>query len=330
MDEALKAIELKLNPMTLIGRIYLKIISKTTTLIHFRRSLLLIIMTSGFVGAGFAAAQQHVKRTSIHKELAGLEASSGGRIGIFAINIGNNTRLEYRARERFPLQSTFKIIGVAAILKQSMSDSNLLTQKMTYTKQDVVEWSPITQKRLVSGMSLSELCAATIMYSDNTAINLIMKKLGGPSAVTAFARSIGDDTFQLDSWEPELNSNPNNSRDTSTPKAMGNSLRQLALGNALASPQREQLQHWLKANTTGASKIRAGVPTGWIVADKTGAGGAYGVTNDIAILWPPKAAPIIMAIYFVTKDKNDTKHYDDVIASASRIIIGSLGIAATK
>lgn len=290
----------------------------------FRYSLFLTIIAGSFVSTCFATTQQHVKLTSIHKELVALETSSGGRIGVFVINTANNTRLEYRAREHFPLQSTFKIIGVAAILKQSMSDSDLLQQKMTYTKQELVDWSPITEKHLASGMSISELCAATIMYSDNTAINLLMKKLGGPSAVTAFARSMGDGTFKLDSWEPELNSNPSDLHDTSTPEAMENSLRKLALGNTLASPQREQLLGWLKANTTGDSRIRAGVPKGWIVGDKIGTGGSYGVTNDIAIIWPPKAPPIIMAIYFTTKDKNDTKHHDDVIASASRILISSL------
>ena len=199
-----------------------------------------------------------------------------------------------------------------------------LQQKMTYTKQDLVDWSPITEKHLADGMRISELCAAAIMFSDNTAINLLMKKLGGLSAVTAFAHSIGDHTFKLDSWEPTLNSNPNDLRDTSTPEAMGNSLQQLVLGNTLASPEREQLLVWLKANTTGDSRIRAGVPKGWTVGDKTGTGDSYGFTNDIAIIWPPKALPIIMAIYFTTQDENDTKHHDDVIASVSRILISSL------
>lgn len=295
----------------------------------FRYALFLTVIAGSFVSTCFAITQHQVKLTSIHKELRALETSSGGRIGVFVINTANNMRIEYRAREHFPLQSTFKIMGVAAILKQNMSDSDsgLLQQKMTYKKQDLVEWSPITEKHLPDGMSISELCAATIMYSDDTAINLLMKKLGGPSAVTAFARSIGDDTFKLGNWEPELNSNPSDLRDTSTPEAMGNSLQKLALGNALALPQREQLLGWLKANTTGNSRIRAGVPKGWIVGDKTGTGGSYGVTNDIAILWPPKAPPIIMAIYFTTRDKNDTKHHDAVIASASRMLICSLCLA---
>jgi len=290
----------------------------------FRYSLFLTIIVVNFISTDLVSAQQQIKPTSVHKDLAELEASSGGRIGLFAINTANNMRIQYRAQEHFPFQSTFKVIGVSAILKQSMTDSHLLQQKITYTKQDLVYWSPITEKHLADGMTISDLCAAAIMFSDNTAINLLMKKLGGPEAVTAFARSIGDNIFKLDSWEPELNSNPSDLRDTSTPEAMGKSLQQLALGNALALPQREQLLGWLKANTTGNSRIRAGVPKGWIVGDKTGTGGSYGVTNDIAILWPPKAPPIIMAIYFTTQNKNDTKKHDDVIASVSRMVIGSL------
>lgn len=290
--------------------------------------LLIIIMATviNICMPSFASTQQ-IKPTSIAKKLAELETSFDGRIGIFAINTANNMRIQYRAQEHFPFQSTFKVIGVSAILKQSMADSHLLQQKITYTKQDLVYWSPITEKHLSDGMTISELCAAAIMFSDNTAINLLMKKLGGPEAVTAFARSIGDNIFKLDSWEPELNSNPSDLRDTSTPEAMGKSLQQLAHGNTLALPQRDQLLGWLKANTTGDSRIRAGVPKGWIVADKTGTGGSYGVTNDIAIIWPPEAPPIIMAIYFSTQNKNDIKKHDDVIASASRMLISSLGIS---
>jgi beta-lactamase class A len=293
----------------------------------FRYSLLFLVSISvNFVSTGFASSQPH-KPFSIHKYLQELEASSSGHIGVFVINTANNKLIQYRAHEHFPFQSTFKIFGVAAILKQSMTDSHLLQQKMTYTKQDLVYWSPITKKHLIDGMTISELCAATLMFSDDTAINLLMKKLGGPAAVTSFARSIGDHTFKLESWEAELNSNPNDLRDSSTPEAMGRSLQQLALGNILASPQREQFLVWLKSNTTGDLRIRAGVPKDWIVGDKTGTGDGYGVTNDIAIIWPPKAPPIIMAIYFNTQNKNDMKRHEDVIASVSRMLINSLKIA---
>jgi beta-lactamase class A len=271
----------------------------------------------------FASAQE-INSTSIQKKLAELEVSSGVRLGIAAINTANGAQIQYRAEERFPFCSTFKVMVVAAILKQSMADKNLLQQKIMYTQKDVdsSQYTPITKNHVTDGMTISDLCAAAITQSDNTAMNLLLKKLGGPKAVTAFARSIGDNTFRLDREEPILNSAiPGDLRDTSTPAAMASSLQKLALGNVLGLSQREQLQTWLQGNTTGNAKIRAGVPKGWIVGDKTGSGD-YGTTNDIGIIWPPQSSPIVIVIY-VTQNTKDAAPRSDVIASATRIAMSA-------
>lgn len=289
----------------------------------FKRSFLISIITTTFIGTyipAFANAEP-TQPIPIEKKLAVLEASlDNGKIGVLAINTANEQQIQYRASEHFPIQSTFKVIAVSAILKRSVTDKHLLQQKMTYTKKDLVFWSPITEKHLADGMTISELCSAAMMYSDNTATNLIVKKLGGPEAVTAFARSLGDNTFQINSWEPNLNSDPNDLRDTSTPTAMAKSLQKLTLGNILASPQREQLVSWMKANTTGDARIRAGVPKGWIVADKTGSGNDYGISNDIGIIWPSNCAPIVIAIYSVHNKKEVLAH-TDLIASITRTVV---------
>lgn len=285
---------------------------------------LLLIVTAVSLGSAVMpslADTQQIKLTSIQEKLAALEASSGGRLGVAAINMSNNTRIQYRADERFPFCSTFKTLLAAAILKQSMTDCQLLQEKINYTKEDLEpSWSPVAEKNLANGMTVSEMCGAVMMQSDNTAANILIKKLGGPSSVTNFARSIGDNAFRLDRWEPELNTAvPDDVRDTTTPVAMANSLQQLTLGKALASSQREQLQQWLKDNTTGASRIHAGVPKGWVVGDKTGSG-AYGVTNDIGVIWPPHCAPIVVAIY-LAQNKKDAPRREDILASATHIII---------
>jgi beta-lactamase class A len=284
-----------------------------------KRSFLLSAITTLFISTCIPVFA-NTQPLPIERKLAALEASMDGRIGVFAINTANNQQIQYRAMERFPIQSTFKVMAVSAILKQSMIDKHLLQQKITYKKRDLVFWSPITEKYLAGGMTILDLFSAAMMYSDNTATNLIVKKLGGPEAVTAFARSIRDNTFRVDSWEPELNSDPSDLRDTSTPTAMEKSLQKLTLGNVLASPQRKQLVTWMKGNTTGDTRIRAGVPKGWIVADKTGAGDDYGISNDIGIIWPPSCAPIVIAIYSVHNNKNTTRR-DDIIASATRLVI---------
>lgn len=294
----------------------------------YRRTFLLAVATTPFAGACLpaGASDQKIMRSVMQEEMARLEASAQGRIGLSAINTADGRHMQYRAEERFPVCSTFKAIAVAAILERSTADSRLLQQRITYSKEDVEKsgYGPITEKHLADGMTIAELCAATIQYSDNAAVNLLMKELGGPAAVTAYARSIGDHTFRLDRWEPELNSAiPGDLRDTSTPAAMEKTLQRLALGDALALPQRAQLVAWLKGNTTGGKRMLAGVPKGWIVGDKTGTG-SYGTTNDIGVLWPATGSAIVAAIYF-TQHEKDASPRDDVIASATRILIRALG-----
>lgn len=268
------------------------------------------------------ASAQSINPTSIQEKLAALEASSGGRIGISAINTANNMRIQYRADERFPIGCTSKVMGVATILKKSMTDNSFLQQKVTYAKEDLMNWAPITKQHISDGMTIAELSAAAISYSDNTAMNLLVKKLGGLQKINAFARSIGNHSFRQDNgWPKEaMSGGKNNLNDTSTPTDMEKSLQQLALGNILASPQRKLLLDWLKNNTTGNKRIRAGVSKSWTVGDKTGSGSYYGTTNDIAIIWPPKCQPIVIALYF-TQNKKNAPLREDVIASATRMLI---------
>ena len=288
-----------------------------------RYSVLMIAVVVSFISTcmpAFASIKQ-AQSLTIQKKLVELEESSGGRIGVSAINTANNRRLQYRANERFPMGCTSKVMGVAAILKKSMIDSSFLQEKISYTKKDLTNWTPITEKHLADGMTIAELSAAAISYSDNTAMNLLTKKLGGPQGINAFARSIGDNTFRLDHWWPaEAMSAPGDVYDSSTPAAMEKSLQKLVLGDVLALAQREQLQTWLKNNTTGDGQIRAGVPKAWMVGDKTGKGFYHGTTNDIGIIWPPKCAPIVVAIYY-TNNKKDTVYRNDIIASVTHILL---------
>lgn len=256
----------------------------------------------------------------VQEELAKMEVSSGGRLGISAIDTANKARIQYRANERFPMGCTSKVIGVSAILKNSMKDSQLLQEKVIYQKRDLLSWAPITRKHLADGMTISELCAAAISFSDNTAMNLLTKKLGGLQGLTVFARSIGDNAFKLDHWWPDEAMSGPDGLDSTTPIAMEKSLQKLALGNVLAFSQREQLLTWLKNNTTGNARIRAGVPKDWAVGDKTGTGFYYGTTNDIAIIWPPKCAPIVVVIYYTSNNK-DANNREDIIASATRLLL---------
>lgn len=285
-----------------------------------RRSLLRTLLAAPFaLAAPLAFADTKAGAGAAPDGLAALEREHGGRLGVYARDTGSGAELRHRADERFPFCSTFKILLVGAILARSASETAFLTRRIAYTRRELAHYSPITSQHVGAGMTVAELCQAAIQYSDNTAANLLMKQLGGPAAVTAFARSIGDETFRLDRWETALNSAvPGDPRDTSSPAAMAHSLETLALGAALPAAQRTQLQDWLRGNTTGDKRIRAGVPAGWAVADKTGTGD-YGAANDLALLWPPARAPIVLAVYH-THAEADAKPDDGVIAAAARIV----------
>lgn len=264
-----------------------------------------------------AAEADHIQR------LAALEKSAEGRLGVFGWNVTTGTSLEYRADERFPLCSTFKVLLAGALLNADARSEGVLNKRLPINEQELVTYSPITGKHVGQSLSVAELCQAALQYSDNTAANLLIDDAGGTRAVTAYARAIGDSTFRIDRRETALNeATPGDPRDTSTPQAMGRSLHALLLGSALPPKQRSLLKEWMLGNTTGGKRIRAMVPAGWQVADKTGSGN-YGTTNDVAVLWSDKGAPICLTVYF-TQPAQDAKWRDDVIRAATQIALEAL------
>lgn len=289
--------------------------------LNIRKTILVVVLSFfGFILNVFAEPN-----ASVVDKLKNIESNTNGRLGIFAVNTENGHTIRYRAEEIFPTRCTSKIIGVAAVLKKSMSDPALLSQRITYSEKDLDlgQWNPITDKHLSDGMSVQELCSAAISFSDNTAMNLLLKKIGGIQGMNDFARSIGDTLFRQDNdWPAEAYSGgKGNLKDTSTPQAMVESFRKITIGGILDRPQRDLFTTWLINTQTGLARIRSGIPNGWIIGDKTGTGATYGSTNDLAIVWPPKNhAPILIGIYYTSDNKKATKR-EDVLSMATKVII---------
>ncbi|WP_169951561.1 class A beta-lactamase [Microbispora sp. H11081] len=269
------------------------------------------------------AATAH--RTDVAAELRALERSFRGRIGAYAIDTATGRTIGYRAGERFSLASTFKAAAAAAVLART-SDRELTRKVVRWTADELQPHSPETGKHVKDGMTLAELCRAAIIYSDNTAGNMLLKRIGGPKGLTRYFRSLKDPVSRLDRWETALNEwSPKERRDTTTPAAIARDLRALTVGDALGAKDRSRLVGWLRANTTGDKRIRAGLPKTWIVGDKTGTGGSYGTANDIAVVWPSKgAAPIIMAIY-TNRHAAGASADDRVVAQTATVLARGLG-----
>lgn len=278
---------------------------------------LLQIIIISFVANNVSASSQRndLKPPIVDNKLQAIEREHHLKIGVYALDTNNERVIAYRANDRFPFQSTCKFIGVSALLA---SHQPLLEKKVLISPQELLFWHPISGQYVNQKVALQILAAGAISYSDNTAINIIIRELGGLNAINQFARSIGNSSFKMAHYETNLNSNPKKNDDTSTPKDMALSIQKIMLGTVLTNRNKALLLEWMRNNTTGDNRIRAGVPLGWSVADKTGSG-SYGVANDIGIAWSPACKPIVLSIFTVS-DKSDAKPSDDAIAQITRAL----------
>ncbi|MFD9789918.1 class A beta-lactamase [Streptomyces sp. NPDC059070] len=251
-----------------------------------------------------------------------LERKYGARLGVYAVNTGTGREVAHRDGERFAYASTFKALAAGAVLRKYSLHG--MSRLVKYSKDDLVANSPVTEKHVDTGMTLGELCDAAVRYSDNTAGNLLFDALGGPRGLQSALREAGDTATRVERREPDLNQwTPGAVRDTTTPRALADDLRAFVLGDRLGAGEQAQLARWLRTNTTGDELIRAGVPKGWTVGDKTGAGGVYGIRNDIAVVWRPGGAPIVMAV--LTNRGNEDADYDNrLIADAAAVVVRSV------
>lgn len=247
-----------------------------------------------------------------------LEQKLQGRLGVAFINTATGASEQYHGGERFPLCSTFKLLACAAVLARVDAKQENLERLIAISHEMLVSYSPVTQQHVGASMPLGDICKAALTQSDNTAGNLLLQALGGPAAITAFARTLNDNVTRLDRWETALNeATPGDPRDTTTPLAMVNGMHH-ALSSRLSAQARQQLMDWLIESETGFSRLRAGLPEHWQAGDKTGTG-QQGSACDVAILWPPGKAAIIAAVY-MTETSASIDERNEVFAEIGRFI----------
>jgi beta-lactamase class A len=254
--------------------------------------------------------------------LAELERKHPGRICVSILDLGSGRRVDHRAHERILICSTFKALAAALVLHRVDEGEEKLDRLIKFSEKDLVPHAPATQKRVGDpGMTVAELCDAIMTLSDNAAANLLLASFGGPAALTAFCRKLGDEVTRLDRFELELNTHdhPGDLRDTTTAAAMLENLRKLLFTEVLTPPSRSQLAAWLIANKTGDARLRAGLPKTWLVGDRTGTNGdKHGNANDVAVIWPADRPPLIVTAYCeipgITGDQRNA-----VIAEIGRI-----------
>jgi beta-lactamase class A len=266
-----------------------------------RRSLIAVAVSTVATIASRGFGQSPDKLTALSK----LEFKSGGKLGVCILDTQSGEHIGHRVDERFGMCSSFKLPLAAVVLNEADHDRLRLDEVIPYTKVDVIGHAPVAEKNLTrGGMTVEEMAQAAQEQSDNTTTNLLLKRLGGPAAFTKALRQLGDLVTRLDHFEPEMNKvQPGEVHDTTTPRAMAQFMSQVLTGSLLKSASQDKLIGWMIATETGATRLRAGLPKQWRAGDKTGSWwgkDAPNRINDVAIVWPPNRAPVIITAYFVS------------------------------
>jgi beta-lactamase class A len=260
--------------------------------------------------------------------LKALEASAGGRLGVCFLDTRTSRSAGNRLDERFAMCSTFKLPLAAIILREAHHGRVKLDEVVHYSKKDMLSYAPVTSRHVQEGMTVVALAEAAQVTSDNVAANLLLAKVGGPAGFTKRLREIGDQHTRLDRLEPDLNLVvPGDERDTTTPRAMAQTLAKFLTGTLLEPAARERLIGWMVKTTTGDRRIRAGLPKDWRAGDKTGTAQADAMTdkvNDLAITFPPGRGPIIVTAYYDSDERSSETRDEDqaVLAEVGRIAGG--------
>ncbi len=292
----------------------------TSTLQPTRRALLAAL------AAAAVAPLEARRQDAAEAALAAAEKAVGGRLGVGILDTGSGRIVGQRLDERFAMCSTFKLALAAIVLREADAGRLSLDERIVYTKADLQSYAPITSQHLADGhMTVVALAEAAQTTSDNTAANLLLRRLGGPARFTASVRQAGDAVTRLDRFEPTLNLVvPGDDRDTTTPRAMATLVAKYLTTDYLSAAARERLIGWMVATTTGQKRIRAGFPADWRAGDKTGTAQADEMTdkvNDIAIAFPPGRAPLVVTAYFDSVRKTGATQPGDeaALAAAGRV-----------
>ena len=294
---------------------------------------------------------------ALDSAFAAAEAASGGTLGVAAVHVESGRRVGHNADAAFPMASVYKLPIALAVLAKVDSGRISLDDSVTLTPADYrLGPSPVTEDLPADGgaVTVRRLVEAMMMYSDNTATDALLRLAGGPAAVTSHVLGRGVRGMRIDRYEGQVFLDYNgvrqapppeewtparlqraidavpraekdsarerffaDERDTSTPRAMAALLVQVQRGEGISPAGRELLLDAMRRSPTGTRRIRAGVPRGTEVADKTGTVGR--VTNDAGLVTLPDGTHLAVAV-FVNQSRLPNAEVEPAIADAARAV----------
>jgi len=243
---------------------------------------------------------------------------AGGEFGAAAIHVETGRVAEAGGAKALPLYSVFKLPLAVAVLKDVEEGRLSLEQKVRVEPADASPgvkanaelWSKTVER------SVGEMLELSLVRSDNTSSDQMLKLVGGPPAVTNRMRALGLKGIDVRSSVKEFLSQ-GGAQNTGAALDLARLLVLLQKGEVLAPPQVSLLLELMGRAQTGERRLRAGVPAGTPVAEKTGTGAPGTSTNDVGLVTLPDGGHLAVAV-LISGSKLALEEQEKLIAEVAR------------
>jgi beta-lactamase class A len=288
------------------------------------RTCLALVVAACLTTPATSATAQRVP--ALRAKIQQIASASPGRLGAAAELLETGERVIVGEGFRYPMQSVYKLPIAMAVLRLVDEGALRLEQLFDVRPSDFVtpaQHSPIRDEHPDGArLSLRELLRLTVAESDGSTSDVALRLAGGPRAVMAYLHGIGVRDVTVATTEKEIGrSSRAQFLNWATPAGCQTLLRALQSGPGLSDTSRALLVQFLVAATPGRDRIPGLLPTGTIVAHKTGTSGSVGgvtpATNDIGIITMPNGQHIAVAV-LLTNARGSAAARDSVIARVAK------------
>jgi beta-lactamase class A len=262
---------------------------------------------------------------ALKARLAELVANAGGKVSVSVVHVESKRSVTVGAQQWLPLQSVFKLPLAVAVLREVQAGQVSLDQVLTVRAEDRAPGVTMNEKKWAQvprSVSVRQLLEYSLVDSDNTSSDKLLELIGGPAVLTERMRSLGFEGIAVRAPTKAMGPSgelPNEA----TSEAIAGLLASLQRGEVLQAPQRTLLWDILQHARTGERRIRAGLPPGTPVLDKTGTGGNGTATNDVGVVTLPGNGGHLAIAVLIAASSLPSKRQEDLIADIARAAFNS-------
>lgn len=297
-----------------------------------RRPLIVLLISAAFLSQAPSSLSQtpppaSARASGLRRQIGLISRSARGRVGAAVMLLETGEAVDFNGDGHFPMQSVYKLPIAMTVLRRVDEGALTLDEKVRVTAGDLVPGkvhSPLRDKYPQGGVELSvgELLRATLVESDGTASDVLLRLAGGPARAGEFLRGLGVEGVVVATTEKEMAEGELvQYRNWATPLAMLRLLRALDEGRGLSAAGRTLLLQLMAESVTGPRRLKGLLPAGTVVAHKTGtsntSGGLTRATNDVGIITLPDGRHLAVAV-FVSDARADEATRERVIARIAR------------